>query len=230
MEGARKRPARSLSSPFIPVIVVVDVVRKCPTLTDVWMCMRAAASHARHPPAIMRTVKPRRRGWKRNRESHSSGGGEERGQKAAYIRGKDHDDYLSTATERRQRILDSLSLSRLSISFRSGEKAVERRDRRTLLGERERGTFFSAWIAGTNRRGKIKNPSVRSLSVACRLAAGRIIRHRIISSPHFYPLWKTIPRVWIEKFIYIVVFVRVLSIILVFPVWSTDDNNKGSTL
>ena len=229
MEGARKRPARSLSSPFIPVIVVVDVVRKCPTLTDVWMCMRAAASHARHPPAIMRTVKPRRRGWKRNRESYSSGGGGERGQKAAYIRGKDHDDYLST-TERRQRILDSLSLSRLSISFRSGEKAVERRDRRTLLGERERGMFFSAWIAGTNRRGKIKNPSIRSLSVACRLAAGRIIRHRIISSPHFYPLWKTISRVWIEKFIYIVVFVRVLSIILVFPVWSTDDNNKGSTL
>lgn len=228
MEGARKRPARSLSSPFIPVIVVVDVVRKCPTLTDVWMCMRAAASHARHPPAIMRTVKPRRRGWKRNRESHSSGGGEERGQKAAYIRGKDHDDYLSTATERRQRILDSLSLSRLSISFRSGEKAVERRDRRTLLGERERGMFFSAWIAGTNRRGKIKNPSVRSLSVACRLAAGRIIRHRIISSPPF--TLSTIPRVWIEKFIYIVVFVRVLSIILVFPVWSTDDNNKGSTL
>lgn len=54
-------------------------------------------------------------------------------QKAAHIRGKDHDDYLSTA-ERRQRILptDPLLLSvspSPSGALWSGEKAVERRDR-----------------------------------------------------------------------------------------------------
>lgn len=87
----KKRSARSLS--FIPVVVVVVVGIGCPrgnvprwcvstTLTDVWMCMRAAAFHARHPPAIMRMVKPRDEGEK---EIAKARGG--RGERARRPRG-----------------------------------------------------------------------------------------------------------------------------------------------
>lgn len=119
--------------------------------------MRAAAFHARHPPAIMRMVK-RTRVKKKSREPMA--GAEPRitvQQKAARIRsirGKDQDDYLSTA-ERRQRILPTDSsflssslFSALLFSTRGTEKKrwKEGQEGRGLSspspGLRERGTFF----------------------------------------------------------------------------------------
>lgn len=68
------------------------------------------------------------------------------------------------------------------------------------IGRRGRGTFFPAWIAGTNRRGKIKNPSVRSLSVARRPPDNpspyNFVTERTTQSAHgghFYPSGKRIP-------------------------------------
>ena len=123
--------------------------------------MRAAAFHARHPPAIMRMVK-RTRVKKKSREPMA--GAEPRitaQQKAARIRsirGKDQDDYLSTA-ERRQRILptdssflffsllfsSSLFSSLLAERRKNGGKRDGRRERALSSpspGLRERGTFF----------------------------------------------------------------------------------------